>query len=74
MSDLPNHYAVLGLSRRCTLNEIRDAYRLLAKLHHPDRNGGSAESVTRTQELNAAYETLADPDRRREYDAELTAI
>jgi len=74
MSDLPNHYAVLGLSRRCTLNEIREAYRLLAKLHHPDRNGDSAESVTRTQELNAAYETLADPKRRREYDAQLTAI
>ncbi len=73
MSDLPNHYAVLGLGRRCTENEIREAYRLLAKLHHPDRNGGSAESVARTQELNAAYETLADPDRRREYDEAVSA-
>ena len=68
MPALPDHYATLGLASRCTANDIREAYRLLAKLHHPDRHGGSAEAVARTQELNAAYETLGDPDRRREYD------
>lgn len=68
MTELPDHYATLGLACRCTANDIREAYRLLAKLHHPDRHGGSAEAVARTQELNAAYETLGDPDRRREYD------
>lgn len=73
MSELPNHYATLGLGRRCSANDIREAYRLLAKLHHPDRHGGSAEAVARTQELNAAYETLSDPDRRRDYDAALAA-
>jgi DnaJ-class molecular chaperone len=68
-----NHYATLGLDRRCTLAQIRAAYRVLAKQFHPDLNSGSAESVTRTQALNAAYETLSDPARRRDYDRELDA-
>ncbi len=66
-----NHYATLGLDRRCSLAQIRTAYRLLAKQFHPDVNHGSREAVQRTQELNAAYETLSDPTRRREYDREL---
>ena len=70
---LKSHYRVLGLDRRCTLEQIRNAYRLLAKQHHPDVNHGSREAVARTQELNAAYETLGDPDRRRAYDRELDA-
>ena len=66
-----NHYAVLGLDRDCSAEQIRAAYRILAKRHHPDRNGGAPESVVRTQELNLAYETLGDPERRLAYDAEL---
>lgn len=68
-----NHYATLGLHRRCTASQIRDAYRLLAKKYHPDLNPGSREAVTRTQQLNAAYEILSDPDHRRDYDNELAA-
>jgi curved DNA-binding protein len=68
-----NHYAALGLDRRCTLAQIRAAYRVLAKQFHPDVNAGSPATVQRTQELNAAYETLSDPARRREYDRELDA-
>jgi curved DNA-binding protein len=68
-----NHYATLGLDRRCTLAQIRAAYRLLAKQHHPDLNSGSCEAVKRTQELNAAYETLSDPARCRAYDREFDA-
>ncbi len=66
-----DHYATLGLDRRCTLAQIRAAYRLLSKRHHPDVNFGSAEAVQRSQELNAAYEILSDPARRRAYDREL---
>ncbi len=66
-----DHYATLGLDRRCTLAQIRAAYRLLAKRHHPDLNPGAAEAVTRSQEINAAHETLSDPARRRAYDREL---
>ena len=68
-----NHYATLGLDRRCTASQIRAAYRVLAKLHHPDRNHGATEAVARTQALNAAHETLCDPDRRAAYDHELDA-
>ena len=67
----PNHYATLGLDRRCTDAQIRGAYRLLAKQQHPDLNPGSPEAVARTQLLNAAYETLGDPERRRAHDREL---
>ena len=61
-------YATLGLDRNCTVAQIRDAYRLLAKLHHPDLNAGGADALARTQELNAAYEILSDPERRRAHD------
>ncbi len=73
MDTTPDHYATLGLDRRCTLAQIRSAYRLLAKRHHPDVNAGSAEAVAQTQALNAAYETLSDPALRRAYDRELEA-
>jgi DnaJ-class molecular chaperone len=68
-----NHYATLGLDRRCNLAQIRAAYRLLAKQHHPDLNPNSPAAIKHTQELNAAHETLGDPARRREYDRELDA-
>jgi DnaJ-class molecular chaperone len=70
---LPNHYATLGLERRCTLAQIRTAYRLLAKRHHPDRNPDSKRALARIQELNAAHETLSDPARRRAYDRDFDA-
>ena len=66
-----NHYATLGLDRRCTDGQIRDAYRVLARKFHPDLNPGSSEAVARTQELNAAYEALNDPQSRRAYDQTL---
>ena len=66
-----NHYAVLGLDRDCSALQIRDAYRLLAKRHHPDLNANSEEARMRTEELNAAYEILRDPVRRRAYDRAL---
>ncbi len=68
-----DHYATLGLDRSCTDAQIRTAYRLLAKQHHPDVNGGSRIAVAQTQALNAAYEILSDPARRRDYDCELAA-
>lgn len=73
MQPLENYYATLGLDRRCTDDQIRAAYRLLAKQHHPDLNHGSADAKARTQMLNAAYETLSDAERRRDYDQELAA-
>lgn len=68
-----DHYARLGLHRRCTAEQIRDAYRRMARLFHPDLNPGSPEAVERTLEVNLAYEILGDPERRSAYDAELSA-
>lgn len=68
-----NHYATLGLDSDCTLAQVRAAYRLLAKHHHPDLNRGSTEAVANTQKLNAAHEVLSDPTRRHTYDCELDA-
>jgi DnaJ-class molecular chaperone len=68
-----DYYAVLGLDRRCTLAQIRAAYRLLAKRFHPDLNPDSPEALARSQEINAAHETLSDPARRRAYDRDRDA-
>lgn len=68
--DEPDHYATLGLDRQCTAAQIRTAYRLLARRHHPDLNPGDADALTRSQALNAAHAVLGDPARRRAYDAE----
>ena len=68
-----NHYTVLGLDRHCTDTQIRTAYRVLARQHHPDLNPGSAAAVARTQALNAAHEVLSDPERRKAFDGELAA-
>ena len=66
-----NHYAILGLDSQCTLAQIRAAYRILAKQHHPDLNPNSPEALRRTQDLNIAHEILSDPERRSSYDEEL---
>jgi len=68
---LPDHYATLSVGRRCSAEQIRMAYRVLAKQHHPDLHGHSAEAVERSQELNAAHEILSDPQKRLAYDREL---
>jgi DnaJ-class molecular chaperone len=70
---MPNHYATLGLDRSCTDVDIRAAYRLLAKQLHPDVNRAASDANKQTQALNAAYEVLSDPERRRDYDRELAA-
>ena len=51
-------YEVLGVRPGASSEELHDAYRRLVKLHHPDRNGGSAESTRRFQEIQEAYELV----------------
>ncbi len=68
---LADHYATLGLDRGCSSAQIRSAYRLLVKQHHPDVNFGSAAASVRAQEVNVAHQVLSDPARRRAYDREL---
>ena len=62
-------YGVLGVSRTATLAEIRAAFRALAKQFHPDVAGGDPTAEDRFMSIRAAYEVLADPVRRRDYDA-----
>ena len=53
-------YRVLGVPPGASPEALHDAYRRLVKLHHPDRNGGSAESTRRFQEIQQAYDELRD--------------
>jgi molecular chaperone DnaJ len=61
-------YAVLGVSRDATQEDIRRAYRRLAREHHPDVNHQDPQAERRFKEVNLAYQTLSDPTKRRQYD------
>lgn len=56
-------YAVLGLSPGASDEEVKKAYRALAKKYHPDRNPGDEAAARKMQEINAAYEQIKDPDK-----------
>jgi len=62
-------YAMLGVAPTASAEEIKRAYRKLARQHHPDRNPGDVDAEARFKEVQAAYDTLSDPQRRAEYDA-----
>ncbi len=64
-----DYYDILGLEKDAGQKQVRDAYRRLALLHHPDRNKDSAEAAARMKEINESYAVLSDPQKRREYDA-----
>lgn len=61
-------YLILGLQPGATLNDIKRAYRRLARRFHPDINPGDGVAEAQFRQISAAYETLSDPDRRRQYD------
>jgi molecular chaperone DnaJ len=61
-------YRVLGLSRDASDDAIKKAYRKLAFQHHPDRNPDSTQAQAKIRDLNAAYEVIGDPEKRRTYD------
>lgn len=66
---MPNdYYEILGVSRDATPEEIKRAYRRLARQHHPDVNQGDQEAEERFKQLGEAYAVLSDPEARRRYD------
>lgn len=65
---MKDYYAVLGVPRHAGQEEIKKAYRQLARRYHPDVNKGDREAAERFKEINEAYEVLSDPEKRRRYD------
>lgn len=68
MTEKPDYYETLGISRDADANEIKRAYRKLAREHHPDVNNGDKDSEARFKEINEAYQILSDPQKREVYD------
>lgn len=63
------HYEILGIRKTATTDEIKTAYKQLVKKYHPDvYPGDKTFAEKKTQEINAAYDVLSDPDKKREYD------
>ena len=62
------YYRSLGVQPGATAEELKKAYRGLAKKYHPDLHPGDKEAEARFKEINEAYETLSDPQKRKEYD------
>lgn len=63
-----DYYKILGIDEKATEDEIKKAYRKMSMMHHPDKNGNTEESKQKFQELNNAYATLSDTNKRRTYD------
>ena len=63
-----DHYATLGVSRTASQEEVQKAYRKMARKYHPDMNPDDATAKKRFQEVQAAYEVLSDPEKRKQYD------
>jgi molecular chaperone DnaJ len=68
MSQLPDHYATLGVKKGSSAEEIRRAYRKLALKFHPDRNLGNKAVEGKFKDISEAYDVLSDSDKKKKYD------
>ncbi|MDB5222252.1 MAG: molecular chaperone DnaJ [Chitinophagaceae bacterium] len=68
MMEYVDYYKVLGVNKNATTDEIKSAYRKLARKHHPDLNPNDKEAHKKFQQINEANEVLSDPEKRKKYD------
>src|ERR1700738_319819 len=66
--DFIDYYKMLGINKNASQDEIKAAYRKLARKHHPDLNPSDKEANKKFQQVNEANEVLSDPDKRKKYD------
>ena len=68
MANQKDLYAVLGVAKTATADEIKKAYRKLARKYHPDLNAGSKQAEERFKDVSFAHDALTDPEKRKLYD------
>src|SRR3982751_1372491 len=67
--DYKDYYSILGVGKNASAEEIKKAYRKLARQYHPDKNPGDAAAEERFKEVQNAYDVLSDGEKRKQYDA-----
>ncbi|MBW4557995.1 MAG: J domain-containing protein [Trichormus sp. ATA11-4-KO1] len=67
-TDFKDYYAILGISKTASQEEIKQAFRKQARKYHPDVNPGNKQAEAKFKEVNEAYEVLSDTDKRKKYD------
>ena len=68
MADRPDYYKTLGVGKGASEEEIKKAYRKLARQYHPDRNQGDKQAEERFKEISQAHDVLSDAEKRKAYD------
>ena len=69
MATRPDYYKTLGVDRKASAEEIKKAYRKLARQYHPDRNPDDKQAEARFKEVSQAHDVLGDPEKRKQYDS-----